>query len=129
MAKIIPAHIVAARQKATNEPKRHHYIPRMLLRNFTNEKGRLYFFDKRFPEKGVLESTPANLFIENHLYTQYDESGGKDVRVEKFLADIERDGSDVVRKIINAARTGKPPNLGNYVFSCPKMKRRNKNDI
>ena len=82
--------IIKARQHTTNEAKRQHYIPRMLLRNFTNEKGRLYFFDKRFPEKKVLESVPANLFIENHLYTHYDESGGKDVRIEKLLSDIDK---------------------------------------
>ena len=94
-----------------NEPKRQHFVPRMLLRNFTNEKGLLYFFNKRFPKKRVLESTSTKLFVENHLYTQYDESGGKDIRVEKFLADIESDCSTVVKKIINAARTGKSPNL------------------
>ena len=111
MAKIIPAHIAAAGQKATNEPKRHHYIPRMLLRNFTNEKGLLYFFDKRFPDKNVLESAPSNLFLETHLYTQYNKSGGKDVWVEKFFAEIERDGNAVVKKIINAAKEGKSPKL------------------
>lgn len=94
-----------------NEPKRQHYVPKMLLRNFTNEKGRLYFFDKRFPEKNVLESTPAKLFVERHLYTLYDESGGKDIRVEKLLVDIERDANAIVEKIINAARAGKLPKL------------------
>ena len=83
----------------------------MLLRNFTNEKGRLYFFDKRFPEKSILESTPAKLFVERYLYTLYDESGGKDIRVEKLLADIERDANAIVEKIINAARAGKLPKL------------------
>ena len=71
----------------------------------------MYFFNKRFPEKGILESDPVNLFIEKHLYTHYDESGGKDVRVEKLFADIEADCSPIIRKITSAARAGKSPNL------------------
>ena len=92
-------------------PKRHHFVPRMLLRRFTDENGRLHFFDKRIAEKGVLSASPANLFVERHLYTQHGEDGDKDVSVETMLAGLEGPADKIIEKIISAARTGQLPNL------------------
>ena len=64
-------------------PKRHHFNPEMLQRRFTDQEGRLYFYDKRFPEKGIQRSIPKNLFVEQHLHTQFLDSGEKDVSVEE----------------------------------------------
>ncbi|MCH7776908.1 MAG: DUF4238 domain-containing protein [Gemmatimonadetes bacterium] len=92
-------------------PKRHHYVPQMLLRRFTNARGKLYFFDKRVPEKGVLTSTPKNLFLEKHLYTRYDERGTKDVTLERDFAALEGKANQVIEKIVTAARKGLTPSL------------------
>ena len=114
-------------------PKRQHFVPKMLLNRFVDKKELLYFFNKRSSVRKILKSTPVNLFIEGHLYTLYDEFGDKNVLIEKLLADIERDASSIIEKIINAARASRPPKLNpsekkiwNLFFCCqlvrvPKM--------
>ena len=93
-------------------PKDHHYIPRMLLKWFTDKEGDLYSYDKRHPDKGVRKRAPKNLFYERHLYTQVEEDGTQDASVEtEFLAVLESEASPVIEKIINAGRRGCPPNL------------------
>ena len=93
-------------------PKRHHYIPRMLLKRFVDEGGFLYVFDSRYPEKGIWKTKPENVFVERHLYTQIEADGSKDASVEtKFLASIESDASPVLEKIVCGARRGFLPCL------------------
>ena len=93
-------------------PKDQHYIPRMLLKRFTDKEGNLYFYDKRHPDKGVRRRAPKNLFYERHLYTQVEEDGTQDASVEtEFLAVLESEASPVIEKIVSAARRGHPPKL------------------
>ncbi len=92
-------------------PKRHHYIPRMISRRFANPEGKLYFFDKRRADRGVQVTTPKNLLVKNHLYTTVDSSGNKNVKVEEFLAELEGQVSEVIDKIVDAARQQKTPDL------------------
>ena len=95
-----------------SRPKRHHYIAQMHSKRFTDPDGILYVFDKRFPQKGVQKRTPRNLFVEGDLYTQFDETGTKDVSVEtEFLAPLEGKAGPVIEKIVSAARRGDTPNL------------------
>ena len=51
-----------------SEPKRQHYIPEMLLRNFCNPYGRVWVADGA----KVYETHPRNVFVESHLYTRSD---------------------------------------------------------
>ena len=93
-------------------PKDQHYIPRMLLKRFTDKEGNLHFYDKEKPDKGVRKRAPKNLFYERHLYTQVEEDGTRDASVEtEFLSRLENDASPVIEKIVGAARRGNPPNL------------------
>ena len=95
-----------------SKPKRHHYIPQMILKRFMDLDGILHVFDKRFPEKGVQKRTARNLFVEGDFYTQFDDGGTKDVSVEtEYLAPLEGKASPVIEKIVNAARRGVRPNL------------------
>jgi hypothetical protein len=92
-------------------PKSHHFISQMLLRRFANEDGKLFFFSKQFPEKGVLTSAPKNLFNEQHLYTFRDIGGKPDIRLEHFYARLESLAEPIVEKIVAAARNGVVPRL------------------
>jgi Protein of unknown function (DUF4238) len=71
------------------EPKRHHFISQMQMRRFTTTNGRLFFFDKSRPEKGVLESTPGGLFVEKHLYSSIAKDGTRDAALEKQFSKLE----------------------------------------
>lgn len=94
-----------------NLPKRHHFVSEMQQRRFTNEDGKLYFFDKRFPEKGVLATKPKNLFVEGHLYTRTDERGNKDVSLERYFAALEGDADRIIEKMVLAVRNNNLPCL------------------
>ncbi len=83
----------------------------MHLRRFVDESGRLYWFSKRFSDKVVRPSTPAQVFLENDLYNVLDSDGARDSSVESALATLESQANLTMGKIVTAARAGKPPNL------------------
>ena len=94
-----------------NKPKNQHYNAKMFQDRFTDEEGRLYFYEKRAPEKGVLQSIPKKLFRVKHLHTQYLDSGEKDFSVEENLSQIEGEANEIIEKIVEKARSGKVPYL------------------
>ena len=96
---------------AMNRPKRHHYVPEMLLRNFANENARLYFFHRDSEERCVRDIEPRNFCVECELYTVYDENGDADVSLEKELGRLEEEAKPVITEIIENARAGKAPGL------------------
>ncbi len=83
----------------------------MLLKNFTDEDGKLYFFDRRFKEKRILKTTPDALYRERDLYVVRDEDGNRDDSAEDLFAEFEREAAPVFDKIITAIRNGKEPAL------------------
>lgn len=92
-------------------PKRQHFIAQMLLRRFADENGKLFFFSKNFPAKGVLATTPRNLFCQNHIYTAEDKHGAMDVGLERSYAELEGLANGVIEKIVMSARRGGKPHL------------------
>ena len=92
-------------------PKLHHYVPQMLLRRFTDDRGRLYIFNKRCPDKGILHLTPRQAFAENHLYTMRDLDGSKNYSLEYTLARIEEVADRIIEKLICQARSSLHPSL------------------
>lgn len=82
----------------------------MLLRRFTTPEGKLYFFNKDRPN-GVLETSPANLFVEHHLYTYHHVDGRKSTELESAYSQLEGKADTIVEKICGSARTGKLPCL------------------
>jgi hypothetical protein len=92
-------------------PKRQHFIARMLLQRFADENGKLFFFSKQFPAKGVLATTPQNLFCQTHIYTAKDKHGAVDVGLERSYAKLEGLANAVIEKIVASARNGDKPHL------------------
>ena len=91
--------------------RRNHFVPRMLLRNFTDGDGKLYFFDRRFKEKRILKTTPDALYRERDLYVVRDEDGNRDDSAEDLFAEFEREAAPVLERIITAVRDGKDSTL------------------
>ena len=95
-----------------SNPKRHHYIPRMLLKHFVNERGDLYCFDKDSRDRCVTRRNPKTLFSQRHLYSFLDLDGKRDYSTEtKHLAKIEDKASPIVDKIVCNAREDELPDL------------------
>ncbi|WP_349434300.1 DUF4238 domain-containing protein [Pararhizobium sp. A13] len=94
-----------------NVPKRHHFVPEMLQKNFTNDEDGLWTFDSRNAAKGVWSSTYGNLFLEGHLYSLVQPDGTKDVSLESWFSELEGQVAPIVQKIMSTARRGKLPCL------------------
>ena len=94
--------------------KRQHFIPEMLLKNFSfckNGRKRLYFFDKNSSRKGVRETSPRSFCFEENIYTKYEEDGNRDVSAEKDFSNLEGRTGPIIKKIVEATRTKKCPQL------------------
>lgn len=86
-------------------PKRHHFIPEFVLRNFADADGRLWFHRPDFGLE-VIPTSPKNLFVEGNLNTLIGENGEKDVRIERLFSRLEGMAGEIFPSILNAARTG-----------------------
>lgn len=91
--------------------RRNHFVPRMLLKNFTDADGKLHFFDKRFRQERILKTTPNGLYRERDLYVPRDADGNMDDSAEDLFAELEREAAPVFDKIIATVRNEKEPVL------------------
>ena len=94
-----------------NQPKRHHYIPVMLLNRFTDDDGGLWLCRRAGKETKIQLVSPKNAFVEGHLYTKRDGSGNPDMSVEAGLSAVEGDASPVIDRIVDHSLAGHCPCL------------------
>ena len=106
---------------ARNTPKRGHYIPQMLLKNFCDESGRIWVSDGG----KIYSANPKNVFVEGHLYTRsvfresskethhedFLKSIKKSYEYEERLSEIESKAAPAVKQIVEQVRLGKCPQL------------------
>jgi hypothetical protein len=92
-------------------PKSHHYVPKLILRRFADERGHLYFFRKDRPGAEVKSASLDRLFAAEHLYSKKRKDGSKDPALEHGLNRLETEVAPVFSQIIEAARNGRPPGL------------------
>ena len=94
-----------------NTPRRHHFVPKILLKRFTDQDGWLHFFNKDDPEPTVRRARPTNLFVQNHYYSEIASDGSRDTRIEHWLGKLENDAEPILSKIISSVERNKLPNL------------------
>ena len=91
-------------------PIRHHFIPQLILRNFTNDDGYLHCYSKQ--ARRMFKSPPSNVFLKKHLYSQRDERGKKNPSVEIEISNsIDGPAAPVLDKIVKSGRNGTLPGL------------------
>ena len=91
-------------------PKRQHYIPKMLLVRFCDDRGRLWVGDKRRDK--VYPQNPAKALAQTHLYTRRSYDGSPpSAEYEQILGRVENGAAPVIDKIITAARRKELPDL------------------
>lgn len=81
-----------------NNPVRHHYIPRFLIRNFADEDGMVYYVDKA--SKANIKKHPEDIFVINNMYRDEINSPDEPVRMEKDLAKFESEVAGIIRKML-----------------------------
>lgn len=92
-------------------PRRHHFVPQMLQRRFTDAAGRLCVYDKRRPEAGVFATTPGNAFVQKDLNAIELKDGSKHVGLEIWYSELEGEVAPIIDKIVERARARKVPGL------------------
>ena len=98
-------------EKDMSPPKRHHYVPNMILRNFTNDGGQLHCWRRAGTKNKIWKAPPENAFVVGHLYTKRDEFGNPDMSIEKDLSVVEGNAAAVIDKVINCSLNGNCPRL------------------
>lgn len=90
-------------------PKRHHYVPEVILKRFTDDDGWLHLFSSR--DRRVRPTRVSNAFCEGHLYSEERADGTKDPKVEFELSWLEGAIEPILAKFESAALSGKNPEL------------------
>ena len=78
------------------QPIRHHYIPQFILRNFCFEDGHLYYFDKQTGCISVKDT--RDVFMARNLYRDEINDAADPVKIEKDLAEYEREVAQIIRE-------------------------------
>lgn len=93
------------------KPKKHHFVPQMLLEGFTDELGWLHWCRQDGEDRKVRPTRPEAIFHQNHLYSIISKDGEKDASIELGLSKLESDAGPVIQKILTSVRTGQVPDL------------------
>ena len=78
------------------EPIRHHYIPQFILKNFCFEDRRLYYFDKQTSCVSIKDT--RDVFMARNLYRDEINYAADPVKIEKDLAEYEREIAQIIRE-------------------------------
>lgn len=102
-----------------NKPRKSHYIPKFLLKNFTDDKGFLWCANLK--TQCIFRTKPRKIFNERDLYISHNISPSiSDIQYETDyvtregqLSKLEGQTAPIVSRIINKARQGQNPKLSN----------------
>lgn len=97
--------------KKTARPKRHHFIPQMMLRHFADDDGQLWFWRRDLMPGDTRKTSTQNLFVEKDLYTFVQGNGEKDVALETFFSNLEGVGAAFINGLAAIVRGGREPEL------------------
>lgn len=92
-------------------PRRQHYIPQFLLRNFTDSDHRLCYLDQTKANVSIKKPTPKECFRECHLYTSYERDGKRNYSLDNDNTKLESLVSPIIKKILRACRACDEPKL------------------
>lgn len=94
-----------------NRPKRHHFIPQMMLRHFADDDGLLWFWRRGLPAADVRKASTKDLFVQKELYTFTAGDGTKDVALETFFSNLEGAGATFINQLADIIRSNEVPKL------------------
>lgn len=92
------------------QSRRHHTVPQMLSKRFTDHDGKFHVYYKNRRKKYDY-CTPNGVFWKPHFYTSRTADGKKDTTLEDDFSKLESNTDPIIEKIVDAARVGKKPNL------------------
>ena len=81
-----------------NEPVRHHYVPRFLLKPFCFEGNKINYYDKKTGKFSVKDI--KNIFVEKNFYRDDINNENDPMKLEKDFAKFESEVSRIFRKFL-----------------------------
>ena len=95
-----------------SKPKKHHYVPQFIMKNFSFKKNNLFVFDKQ--NEKIFPSTVKNTAHENYFYQDVHEY---DVETELKLSLIEGECAPIIKRILTEESI-KKINEGDHRLLC-----------
>lgn len=86
-----------------SEPKRHHYIPQFILRNFLNENNKLYYWNTGKQE--IEERNTKSIYMEFNLYRDEKNNPENPTIIEKKFSALEGKVANLINNKIIGKRT------------------------
>lgn len=80
-----------------NEPKRHHYIPQFILKNFVDSDEKLFYW--KIDKKELIHSYTRFVFMNLHMYRDEINHIDQPTFIEKSLAVFESDMAKIFQKL------------------------------
>lgn len=80
-----------------NEPKKHHYIPQFILKNFINENKKLFYWDLN--KKELSSRYTKFVFMNHHMYRDEINHSDQPTFIEKSLSVFENDMAKIFQKL------------------------------
>jgi hypothetical protein len=93
----------------------------MILRNFLNDDGGLWFWRRQFQVGEVRSAKPEGLFVEDNLYTSIWDNGEKDVWLEHQLAEVDGNYARIIAQILPIVRAGHPPRFDPFTWDVMQV--------
>lgn len=79
-----------------NEPRRHHYIPQFILRNFCHENSE-YFFYYSVEDKAITQKEPKDIFMARDLYRDEINNPEDRMKIERDFSKFEREVAEIIK--------------------------------
>lgn len=105
-----------------SEPKRHHYVPQFYLKNFADDKGQIWVYDRQ--TKQYRHQNVSDTALVRHYYRVESKDGKYNTEVEKLLAEIEGLACVAIEKLKQGTTTLTEEEKANIaIFAALQMTR------
>ncbi len=96
----------SSRKFLMSKPKQQHYIPKMIVKRFSDSGGWLHCCRRSGAKPNFWKARPGKVFCEGHLYTRYDDGGKADESIEGYFSELESAVSPIIDKIVDWSLRG-----------------------
>ncbi|WP_291842866.1 DUF4238 domain-containing protein [Maricaulis sp.] len=91
------------------KPKRHHFVPQFVIRNFARSDGRVWYLERARADRRAELRSPSGVFWQRHLYSYRDGENLRDPAVERAYGQAESEWAPLIDRAVRDLRAGRAP--------------------
>ncbi|WP_304071825.1 DUF4238 domain-containing protein [Maricaulis maris] len=91
------------------KPKRHHFVPQFVIRNFARSDGRVWYLERTRADRRAELRSPSGVFWQRHLYSYRDGENLRDPAVERAYGQAESEWAPLIDRAVRDLRVGRAP--------------------